>query len=168
MYASGWFFFYHILSVQVHQIHLELAQQITADFHEAFSGPNAKHFTPNKQLAEACLVVSVLDPKVKWVTFMMATTYEIIVNIKGKIYLTHVFRHHISGESSVKGWNIRSFQPTIWLSSTVDVSLSATVNSTDMNQLGVSLFLSFQHFLSLRVKLFTYEFLKIVMCQFST
>ncbi|KAJ9589592.1 hypothetical protein L9F63_017177, partial [Diploptera punctata] len=49
----------------VHQIHLELAQQITADFHEAFSGPNAKHFTPNKQLAEACLVVSVLDPKVK-------------------------------------------------------------------------------------------------------
>jgi hypothetical protein len=50
---------------QVHQIHLELAQQITSDFHEAFSGPNAKHFTPNKQLAEACLVVSVLDPKVK-------------------------------------------------------------------------------------------------------
>ncbi|XP_069683523.1 vacuolar protein sorting-associated protein 53 homolog [Periplaneta americana] len=53
------------LADQVHQIHLELAQQITADFHEAFSGPNAKHFTHNKQLAEACLVVSVLDPKVK-------------------------------------------------------------------------------------------------------
>lgn len=53
------------LADQVHQIHLELAQQITSDFHDAFSGPNAKHFTPNKQLAEACLVVSVLDPKVK-------------------------------------------------------------------------------------------------------
>ncbi|XP_021916800.1 vacuolar protein sorting-associated protein 53 homolog [Zootermopsis nevadensis] len=53
------------LAHQVHQIHLELAQQITSDFHEAFSGPNAKHFTPNKQLAEACLVVSVLDPRVK-------------------------------------------------------------------------------------------------------
>lgn len=53
------------LADQVHQIHLELAQQITADFQEAFSGPNAKHFAPNKQLAEACLVVSVLDPKVK-------------------------------------------------------------------------------------------------------
>ncbi|PSN33185.1 putative ATP-dependent RNA helicase kurz [Blattella germanica] len=51
------------LADQVNQIHLELAQQITADFHEAFSGPNAKHFAPNKQLAEACLVVSVLDPK---------------------------------------------------------------------------------------------------------
>jgi hypothetical protein len=50
---------------QVHQIQLELAEQITSDFREAFSGPNAKHFTPNKQLAEACLVVSVLDPKVK-------------------------------------------------------------------------------------------------------
>jgi len=50
---------------QVQEIHLELAQQITSDFHEAFTGPNSKHFTPNKQLAEACLVVSVLDPKVK-------------------------------------------------------------------------------------------------------
>nr|CAD7575517.1 unnamed protein product [Timema californicum] len=53
------------LSDQVNQIHLELAHQISGDFREAFSGPNAKHFTPNKQLAEACLVVSILDSKVK-------------------------------------------------------------------------------------------------------
>lgn len=53
------------LANQVQEIHFELAQQITSDFHEAFTGPNSKHFTPNKQLAEACLVVSVLDPKVK-------------------------------------------------------------------------------------------------------
>jgi len=38
-----------------------------SDFHEAFEGPNAKHFTPSRQLAEACLVVSVLSPRVKYV-----------------------------------------------------------------------------------------------------
>ncbi|XP_049767266.1 vacuolar protein sorting-associated protein 53 homolog [Schistocerca cancellata] len=53
------------LAEQVNKIHLELATQITADFRDAFSGPNAKHFAPTKQLAEACRVVSVLDPKVK-------------------------------------------------------------------------------------------------------
>lgn len=36
-----------------------------ADFREAFSGPNAKNFIPNRQMAEACLVVSILEPKVK-------------------------------------------------------------------------------------------------------
>ncbi|EFN69602.1 Vacuolar protein sorting-associated protein 53-like protein [Camponotus floridanus] len=50
------------LSDQVHQIHVELAQQITADFKQAFSGQNPKHFN---QLTEGCLVLSVLDPKVK-------------------------------------------------------------------------------------------------------
>ncbi|KAH0953152.1 hypothetical protein HN011_006823 [Eciton burchellii] len=50
------------LSDQVHQIHVELAQQITADFKQAFSGQNSKHFN---QLTEGCLVLSVLDPKVK-------------------------------------------------------------------------------------------------------
>lgn len=37
-----------------------------ADFREAFSGPNAKNFMPNRQMAEACLVVSILEPKVKY------------------------------------------------------------------------------------------------------
>ncbi|XP_011495471.1 PREDICTED: vacuolar protein sorting-associated protein 53 homolog [Ceratosolen solmsi marchali] len=50
------------LSDQVQQIHIELAQQITTDFKEAFSGQNLKHFT---QLTEGCLVLSALDPKVK-------------------------------------------------------------------------------------------------------
>ena len=36
-------------------------------------------------------------------------------------YLTHMCRHHCSGDSPVKRWNISSFQPTLWLSSPVDV-----------------------------------------------
>ncbi|CAH0548839.1 unnamed protein product [Brassicogethes aeneus] len=52
------------LSDQVKTIHVELAHQITHDFKEAFSGTN-KQTIPNKQLAQACLVVSILDPKVK-------------------------------------------------------------------------------------------------------
>lgn len=53
------------LADEVATIRSDLAQQITADFHDAFTGPNAKHFTPNQQLADACLVVSLLDNKVK-------------------------------------------------------------------------------------------------------
>ncbi|XP_057335223.1 vacuolar protein sorting-associated protein 53 homolog [Microplitis mediator] len=50
------------LSDEVNQIEIELAQQITSDFKEAFSGQNLKHFS---QLTDGCLVLSVLDPKVK-------------------------------------------------------------------------------------------------------
>ncbi|XP_076633152.1 vacuolar protein sorting 53 [Colletes latitarsis] len=50
------------LSDEVRQVHVELAQQITADFKQAFSGQNPKYFN---QLTEGCLVLSVLDPKVK-------------------------------------------------------------------------------------------------------
>ncbi|XP_064460865.1 vacuolar protein sorting-associated protein 53 homolog isoform X2 [Ornithodoros turicata] len=53
------------LAEEVTSIRSDLAKQISADFHEAFEGPNAKHFTPSQQLAEACLVVSLLEPKVK-------------------------------------------------------------------------------------------------------
>lgn len=53
------------LSAQVHKIQVELAVQITADFKEAFSISNTKNFIPNKQLADACSIVSILDPKVK-------------------------------------------------------------------------------------------------------
>lgn len=45
-----------------------------ADFHEAFSGPNAKNFVPNRQMAEACLVVSILEPKVKYDIFNINIT----------------------------------------------------------------------------------------------
>lgn len=51
------------LSQQVAKIHIELAEQIIKDFHEAFAGPHAK--VPSKQLAEACYIISILDPKVK-------------------------------------------------------------------------------------------------------
>ncbi|CAG9770820.1 unnamed protein product [Ceutorhynchus assimilis] len=53
------------LSDQVNSIHFELAQQITHDFKEAFQGANSKGHLPNKQLQQACLVVSILDQKVK-------------------------------------------------------------------------------------------------------
>ncbi|KAH1011665.1 hypothetical protein HUJ04_000987 [Dendroctonus ponderosae] len=53
------------LSDQVNSIHVELADQITLDFKEAFQGSNNKSHIPNKQLQQACLVVSILDPKVK-------------------------------------------------------------------------------------------------------
>ncbi|CAG9818693.1 unnamed protein product [Phaedon cochleariae] len=63
------------LSDQVKSIHVELAEQITHDFKEAFTGDDynnklvlqttCKPVLPNKQLAQACLVVSILDPKVK-------------------------------------------------------------------------------------------------------
>ncbi|XP_017770373.1 PREDICTED: vacuolar protein sorting-associated protein 53 homolog [Nicrophorus vespilloides] len=52
------------LSDQVKMIRLELADQITKDFHDAFNS-SSKMTLPNKQLAQACLVVSALDPKVK-------------------------------------------------------------------------------------------------------
>lgn len=54
-------YFFRLL--KVHQIQDELAQQITADFKQAFSGQNPKHFN---QLTEGCLVLSVLHPKVKY------------------------------------------------------------------------------------------------------
>lgn len=53
------------LSDQVKDIQTSLAMQITSDFHDAFAGPNSKNFVPNRQLAEACLVVSILDSRVK-------------------------------------------------------------------------------------------------------
>ncbi|KAG1682195.1 Vacuolar protein sorting-associated protein 53 [Nymphon striatum] len=53
------------LADKVDIIKNELAEQITQDFHEAFTGASSKHFAPNQQLAEACLVVSILNPKIK-------------------------------------------------------------------------------------------------------
>ncbi|XP_030753580.1 vacuolar protein sorting-associated protein 53 homolog [Sitophilus oryzae] len=53
------------LSDQVKSIHTELADQITHDFKDAFQGANSKNTIPSKQLQQACLVVSILNPKVK-------------------------------------------------------------------------------------------------------
>lgn len=53
------------LAHQVEQIRGDLEKQILDDFHQAFHGPNARRFAPTKELAEACLVVSELDTKVK-------------------------------------------------------------------------------------------------------
>lgn len=53
------------LSNKVEQIHKELAIQITKDLHNAFSGKLLSKIMSLTQLTEACLVVSVLDHKVK-------------------------------------------------------------------------------------------------------
>ncbi|XP_022255798.1 vacuolar protein sorting-associated protein 53 homolog [Limulus polyphemus] len=70
----------HQLADQVQSLKIELGQQITEDFHSAFQGPNAKNLTPSQQLAEACLVVSILDPKIKrdllkWFVTLQLTEY---------------------------------------------------------------------------------------------
>ncbi|XP_037030486.1 vacuolar protein sorting-associated protein 53 homolog [Bradysia coprophila] len=52
------------LSNEVDQIHRKLASQITEDFHSAFTGSNATKMSLS-QLSDACLVVSVLDSRVK-------------------------------------------------------------------------------------------------------
>lgn len=72
------------LAGQVETIRTQLAQQILADFHNAFEGPNARHsFNPNQLhlLAEACLVVCILDEKVKnelliWFVDLELTEYR--------------------------------------------------------------------------------------------
>lgn len=71
------------LGEQVKEIQASLATQITADFHDAFTGPNSKSFVPNRQLAEACLVVSILDPKVKkdllkWFVGIQLSEYSVL------------------------------------------------------------------------------------------
>ena len=71
------------LSDQVHDNRRMLGEQITSDFEAAFSDENAKHFAPTHQMAEACLVVDVLDPKVKknllkWLVGREMAEYKII------------------------------------------------------------------------------------------
>ncbi|XP_014243237.1 vacuolar protein sorting-associated protein 53 homolog [Cimex lectularius] len=68
------------LSEQVRQIQVSLAKQITEDFHEAFS---SKNFTASPQLAEACSIVSILDPKVKkdllkWFVTIQLNEYTVL------------------------------------------------------------------------------------------
>ncbi len=53
------------LSDRVHALRKDIGVQITADFQNALSRENARNFSPNRELAEACLVVNVLDTKVK-------------------------------------------------------------------------------------------------------
>lgn len=56
------------LADQVDLIRAQLGQQVLTDFHNAFEGPNAKHSLSQNQLqflAEGCLAVSILDPKIK-------------------------------------------------------------------------------------------------------
>ena len=56
------------LANQVESLRSRLAQQILDDFHSTFEGPLAKNaFSQNtlQLLSEGCLVISILDPKVK-------------------------------------------------------------------------------------------------------
>ncbi|XP_074640960.1 vacuolar protein sorting-associated protein 53 homolog [Tubulanus polymorphus] len=54
------------LADKVKEIQTELGTQILADFEESFQGPNSKYGPTNQALlSDACLVVNVLDPRVK-------------------------------------------------------------------------------------------------------
>ncbi|PIK58981.1 putative vacuolar protein sorting-associated protein 53-like [Apostichopus japonicus] len=53
------------LADKVKKIQSELGTQIIADFEESFSNQGSRPLTNQKELTEACLVVNVLDPKVK-------------------------------------------------------------------------------------------------------
>ncbi|KAG0713205.1 Vacuolar protein sorting-associated protein 53 [Chionoecetes opilio] len=55
------------LARQVEQIRSGLEKQILEDFGRAFHGPASRQPTPTRALAEACLVVNQLDPRVRCV-----------------------------------------------------------------------------------------------------
>ena len=74
------------LSDQVVAIKRELGDQITKDFESAMSGDNPKMMGSSKQLAEACLVVSVLEPRVKrsliaWFIQLQIKEYTIMFQV---------------------------------------------------------------------------------------
>lgn len=69
------------LSDQVHQFRASLAEQINADFRDALGANGGKKSVPVQQLGEACLVVNVLDKKVKrdlleWLVEFQLTEYK--------------------------------------------------------------------------------------------
>ncbi|KAI0230424.1 hypothetical protein LSAT2_019219, partial [Lamellibrachia satsuma] len=72
------------LADRVGEIKAELAQQIRSDFEEAFQGAGAKYGPVNQaQLAEACFVVNVLEPRVKhdllaWFIKLQLTEYGVL------------------------------------------------------------------------------------------
>ncbi|GAB1599585.1 vacuolar protein sorting-associated protein 53 homolog [Argonauta hians] len=72
------------LADRVKQIQGELGTQITADFEESFQGPAAKYGPSNlKQLSEACLVVNVLEARVKrdlltWFVKLQLSEYTVL------------------------------------------------------------------------------------------
>ena len=109
------------------------------------------------------------------VTVIINTTniVRMIKNVKRReecnTYLTHICRLHCSGDSMEKRSNIRRFQPTLRLSLAVEVdyvytwwkpqfwmkaphissflcAISITVMSTDVSQVGVAFFPSFNIF----------------------
>jgi archaellum component FlaC len=68
------------LSDQVHAMRKDIGDQVTADFESSLSGENAR---PWKELEEACLVVDVLDAKVKknllrWIVSRELAEYPIL------------------------------------------------------------------------------------------
>lgn len=55
------------LNDEVQRLRVTLAQQITSDFHVAFSGAGKQNI-PLARLADAAKVVSILDPQVRYET----------------------------------------------------------------------------------------------------
>ncbi|XP_005102675.1 vacuolar protein sorting-associated protein 53 homolog [Aplysia californica] len=73
-----------LLADRVKHLQTELGTQIIADFEEAFQGVGAKYGPSNqKQLHDACLVVDILDPKVKrdllnWFVKLQLSEYVVL------------------------------------------------------------------------------------------
>ncbi|OQV21214.1 Vacuolar protein sorting-associated protein 53-like protein [Hypsibius exemplaris] len=72
-----------ILADRLAKIRQELGTQLLSDFQSAFSAASAKQGTPSSQLADACRVVSVLDPKIKkellaWFIKMQLSEYLVL------------------------------------------------------------------------------------------
>ncbi|XP_050427138.1 vacuolar protein sorting-associated protein 53 homolog isoform X3 [Adelges cooleyi] len=89
-----------LLATEVKQLQESLASQIMADFHEAFSGSNAKNVVPNRQMAEACLVVSILESKVKdelleWFINLQLSEYtHLFDNVEDVAWLDNINRRY--------------------------------------------------------------------------
>ncbi|XP_055339700.1 vacuolar protein sorting-associated protein 53 homolog [Paramacrobiotus metropolitanus] len=71
------------LADRLTKVRQELGVQLLSDFREAFSGTHAKHATASHQLADACRVVSVLDPKIRkellrWFIKMQLSEYTVL------------------------------------------------------------------------------------------
>ena len=74
------------MSDQVECLKKELGEQIIKDFEDAMNGENSGAAGGSKQLAEACLVVSVLEPRIRrnlisWFIQLQMKEYTILFSI---------------------------------------------------------------------------------------
>uniref|UniRef100_T1J5E2 Vacuolar protein sorting-associated protein 53 homolog n=1 Tax=Strigamia maritima TaxID=126957 RepID=T1J5E2_STRMM len=133
------------LADKVHSIRGELAQQITADFEKAFAPSANKNVIGNKQLAEACKVVTTLDPKVKqnllkWFVNLQLTEYKHLFHENQDIaWLDKIERRYAWLKRHLVGFeaNYGSIFPPEW-----EVSERIAVVFCEITKDGLSLMMS--------------------------